>query len=113
MLKIRTKLIVTMVVLTLIIFFMGIYSYANNLGTHKSYKALLDVQDLRFHVKSIQFRLAGLSNDERGYLLNGDQSIAESSQQSSAAIEKTAATTQSLVKMAEKLTDSVTSFKLS
>lgn len=72
--KIRMKLILTMTVLTCIILFTGLYSYFNNLSTHRAYGSLLGVQELRFQVKSVQFKLAGISNDERGYLLQGTPS---------------------------------------
>ncbi|WP_123039249.1 HAMP domain-containing methyl-accepting chemotaxis protein [Cohnella candidum] len=72
--KIRMKLILTMTVLTCIILFTGLYSYFNNLSTHHAYGSLLGVQELRFQVKSIQFKLTGISNDERGYLLQGTPS---------------------------------------
>jgi methyl-accepting chemotaxis protein len=73
--KIRTKLLFTIAVLIVLLLVSGIYSYIANKQTHSSYKQVLDVQDLRFYVKTIQFRLTGLSNDERGLLLNGTKTF--------------------------------------
>ncbi|WP_052487611.1 HAMP domain-containing methyl-accepting chemotaxis protein [Gordoniibacillus kamchatkensis] len=72
--RLKTKLVSVLAALVGFILFIGIYGYVNNLQTQKSYDAILDKQEYRFYLKSIQFRLAGLSNDERGYLLQGDQS---------------------------------------
>jgi methyl-accepting chemotaxis protein len=73
--RIRTKLGMIIVTLISLLLITGIYSYMASMRTHSSYKQVLSVQDLRFYIKSIQFRLTGISNDERGLLLNSDNTF--------------------------------------
>ncbi|MDQ1911404.1 methyl-accepting chemotaxis protein [Paenibacillus sp. GD4] len=72
--RLKTKLLLVLATLLSMIVFIGVYFYINTEHNQKMYDALLQKQEYRFHMKSIQFRLTGLSNDERGFLLQGDAS---------------------------------------
>jgi methyl-accepting chemotaxis protein len=70
--KLKTKLVIVLASLVCFILFVGIFSYINNTQTQANYKKMLEEQEYRLHLKSIQFLMTGYSNDERGYLLQGN-----------------------------------------
>ncbi|NRD79393.1 HAMP domain-containing protein [Bacillus sp. BRMEA1] len=71
--KIKTKLFIGIgILILLMIGALGI-SYKLNHNSQESYNDIIqNSENIRFDIKSIQFRLAGVSNDERGYLLTSD-----------------------------------------
>ncbi|ANE45800.1 hypothetical protein SY83_05235 [Paenibacillus swuensis] len=76
--KIITKMIVSISLLALVLVIYVFVSMNQSNKTEKRYENLIaDEEQVRFLVKSIQFRLAGWSNDERAYLLVGESSYKE------------------------------------
>lgn len=71
--KIRGKVIVAVGVLLSIIIGLTV---ANNVLTNQmreDYGGLMDSQEITYLLKSTQYRITGISNDERGYLLTGKE----------------------------------------
>jgi methyl-accepting chemotaxis protein len=76
--KIKTKVSVGISGLILLMICSLIITYISNSNTQKSYIEIIhNDENIRFDIKQIQFRLAGVSNDERGFLLTGDKQFPE------------------------------------
>jgi methyl-accepting chemotaxis protein len=72
--KIRSKLIIGIGLLTGIMLVSSVISITESRKTEQDYKNIIhDNYQLNYDVKHLQFRLAGISNDERAYLLTGDK----------------------------------------
>lgn len=57
---------------------MGGISYIQSVNMQKSYTHLLESdEEIRYLFKNIEFRLSGISNDQRAYLLNGEEEYLE------------------------------------
>ena len=77
-LKIKTKLIIGLSGLFLLIMGMGMLAYIENRSTQNQYEQVLkNDEEIRYFLKSIQYRITGISNDERGYLLTGNVDFTE------------------------------------
>lgn len=70
---VRTRLITTISLLIFTILGSGILSFLTISNTIEQSALLQSKMEMQKNMKQIDFRLAGLSNDERGYLLTGEQ----------------------------------------
>jgi methyl-accepting chemotaxis protein len=76
--KIKTKLILTISILIINLSVLALYSFYNSKKISVSYNEMLVDEQMLVTLKAIQYRLTGISNDERGYLLSGkDEFVAE------------------------------------
>lgn len=72
--KIRTKTLLVVFALIVVTTIMGTISYKQNVSTQERYTQLHDHEtEIRFILKEVQYELTGYSNDQRGYLLSGDE----------------------------------------
>lgn len=81
--RIKTRLILVISILILSISIVGILStraLQDNVEENKNLNALMDMQTISKH---IQYRLAGLSNDERALLITGDETFAKQMEEKS------------------------------
>ncbi|MCD1258361.1 methyl-accepting chemotaxis protein [Paenibacillus athensensis] len=71
--KLKTRVIVCFTASIVLMMIAGAVAMVSNHQMRTHYESIVQKdENVRFLLKSIQFRLAGLSNDERGYLLTGD-----------------------------------------
>ncbi|MGG3889702.1 methyl-accepting chemotaxis protein [Metabacillus fastidiosus] len=75
--KIRTKLIAIITVFILSIFFVGIFASSSLNYAVKQHNLLEEKLEMQKISKHVQYRLSGLSNDERGFLLTGEKEFAD------------------------------------
>lgn len=73
--SLRIKIIIAIGIFISIILACGTYSIVNSKSSNSAHEMLLQDSRTQFLIKSIQFRLAGRSNDERAFLLKGDASF--------------------------------------
>lgn len=67
-----------MSILFVLIIGVGTIAYIANKSTQQQYKQVLENdEEVRYLLKAIQYRVSGISNDERAYLLTGDASYTE------------------------------------
>lgn len=71
--NVKTRLISTISLLIITILGSGLLSFFTISNTIEQSALLQSKMEMQKNMKQIDFRLAGLSNDERGYLLTGDQ----------------------------------------
>ncbi len=71
--SIRNKLIAAFTALSLMLFALAMITDLYLQHSRKAQQATVDAADLRYAVTKLQYQLTGLSNDERGYLLLGDE----------------------------------------
>src|SRR4051794_39864174 len=69
---IRIKLLTSFAVLIALLFGLGWYTMDRTKQTRGAYEEMLQDAEFRYQLMSLQNSLAGLSNDERGFLLNGE-----------------------------------------
>ncbi len=74
---IKTKLILAFAVLLAAMIGSGTYTYIQSQNTHDAYLEMLEDEELRVLLRSMQFVMTGRSNDERAYLLNGEQTFVD------------------------------------
>lgn len=87
--KMRSKLLIGFAVLITVMVGTNALSIYNLEVIKNSYTDIInDQEEARFILKSIQYNLAGRSNDERGYLLTGDESLLDGMDTKKAEIEK-------------------------
>ncbi|MCP3738482.1 methyl-accepting chemotaxis protein [Rossellomorea sp. BNER] len=79
--KIRTKLMAIISILVLAIVTLGVFSVTIIGRTIDENNRLKNKMDLQKEVKHIQYRIAGLSNDERAFIITGDKGFAEGMQE--------------------------------
>jgi methyl-accepting chemotaxis protein len=79
--KIRTKLMAIISILVLAIVTLGAFSVTIIGRTIDENNRLKDKMELQKEVKHIQYRIAGLSNDERAFIITGDKGFAEGMQE--------------------------------
>lgn len=70
--KIRIKLIISFAVMIALLFALGLFTYNYMNHSRAANQEMLDDGEFRYQLMSLQFYLAGMSNDERAFLLNGD-----------------------------------------
>lgn len=75
--KIRTKFILAFGVILAIMFSSGTYMYIHTKTLKAAYEEMLDDGDLLTDLREMQFTITGRNNDERGYLLTGDEEFRE------------------------------------
>ncbi|WP_027416852.1 methyl-accepting chemotaxis protein [Aneurinibacillus terranovensis] len=73
--KIQTKVGIVVTLLVLYLLSIGIYSLSNNQQLQQVNQQITSITNNQNDFNQIQYRLAGVSNDERGYLLTGDQTF--------------------------------------
>lgn len=71
--KIKFKFFLAIGVLLSILVSLQTFSFVTSNQIRSSYQEMLEDSQLRYLLKSIQYRIAGFSNDERAYLLKGDE----------------------------------------
>ncbi|WCN36813.1 methyl-accepting chemotaxis protein [Aneurinibacillus uraniidurans] len=87
--KIRTKLILGISMLFIFSVSMGILAVIENEKTQVSYNNVLkNREDVRYYLKNIQYRIVGISNDERAYLLTGDSQFKDETEKKIADIKE-------------------------
>jgi methyl-accepting chemotaxis protein len=74
--KIRFKLLLSFTTMIALLLVLGIFSYNHNASTTSGYREMLDDSHFELSMKAVQFKLTGMSNDERAFLLNGDAKFA-------------------------------------
>lgn len=75
--SIRTKLYLLVGIFIISLSFLGGYSVYQQTVNVKEINRLTREMDIEKTLKHIQYRLAGLSNDERAFLINGDSKYSE------------------------------------
>ncbi|MEH7383229.1 methyl-accepting chemotaxis protein [Bacillus sp. JJ1533] len=75
--KIKTKLSLLVSLLIVALLVTGGLSLFQQNGTEKVYKNIEAHQALQFNLKSIEYRFTGISNDERAFLLTGDEEFVD------------------------------------
>ncbi|MEM1505164.1 methyl-accepting chemotaxis protein [Domibacillus sp. 8LH] len=86
--KIKTRLITTVSILVVAILLLGSFAvYVLNAGADRN-ASLQDKMEMQKIMISIQYRLAGLSNDERAFIITGDAQFAEGMEEKAADIHK-------------------------
>ncbi|HJV46099.1 MAG TPA: methyl-accepting chemotaxis protein [Bacillota bacterium] len=87
--KIRMKLIIGMGILMIIMMGSLVVSYSSSTKMQASYEEIIkNNENIRYDIKAIQFRLAGISNDERGFLLTGDRNFPQEMKDKKADVSK-------------------------
>jgi methyl-accepting chemotaxis protein len=82
--KIRTKLFILVTLLIGVMLGSVSAFYVSNKQVKTMYEDIVGNDKMLLHIKAIQFRLAGYSNDERAYLLTGDSKFLEQMKEKSA-----------------------------
>nr|WP_309098733.1 methyl-accepting chemotaxis protein [Fredinandcohnia onubensis] len=75
--KIKTKLGFLVSLLLVALLFSGALSIYIQNETEKAFRTLEENQILQFTLKSIEYRFTGISNDERAFLLTGDEELVD------------------------------------
>ncbi|WP_456273403.1 methyl-accepting chemotaxis protein [Bacillus sp. AK031] len=75
--KIKTKLLVIISILIFSLLLIGGLSIFVISSTTEKNEVLKDKMEFQNKIEHIQYRLAGLSNDERGYIITGDKNFTE------------------------------------
>lgn len=71
--KIRTKIILTFGVILAVMFGSGTYMYVQMLAMKASYTEIIEEEKLSTDLREMQFIMTGRNNDERAYMLTGDE----------------------------------------
>lgn len=87
--KIKTKLILTISILIVSIIGLGTFSVSIIQSTINETEKLKDQMEIQKLVKHVQYRLAGLSNDERAYIITGDSQYTDGMKEKADDIRKT------------------------
>ncbi|MGM7636164.1 methyl-accepting chemotaxis protein [Bacillus sp. Hm123] len=87
--NIKTKLLSVISIFIITIVCLGSFSVYIISSTIHDNNVLKDKMDMQKNVKHIQFRLAGLSNDERAYIITGKQEFADGMKEKAANIQQT------------------------
>lgn len=95
--KIKTKLILTISILIVAIIGLGIFSVSIIQSTINETEKLKEQMEIQKLVKHVQYRLAGLSNDERAYIITGDSQYTDGMKEKADDIKKTLENIQLLV----------------
>lgn len=95
--KIKTKLILTISILIVAIIGLGIFSVSIIQSTINETEKLKEQMEIQKLVKHVQYRLAGLSNDERAYIITGDSQYTDGMMEKADDIKKTLENIQLLV----------------
>ncbi|MCD9022231.1 methyl-accepting chemotaxis protein [Cohnella silvisoli] len=70
--KICIKLLIAFAAMIVLLLILGLYTFNQTKLTRAAHQEMLRDAEFRFDLKSVQFQLAGMSNDERAFILNGD-----------------------------------------
>ncbi|MDC0764486.1 methyl-accepting chemotaxis protein [Brevibacillus sp. AG] len=71
--KIRTKIILAFGIILAVMFGSGTYMYVQMLAMKASYTKIIEEEELLTDLREMQFIMTGRNNDERAYLLTGDE----------------------------------------
>lgn len=71
--KIRTKIILAFGVILAVMFSSGTYMHLEMLAMKASYTKIIEEEKLLTDLREMQFTMTGRNNDERAYLLTGDE----------------------------------------
>lgn len=67
--KIRTKLLGCFAFIIVLMALLGYFAYARMNATRTAYTEMMQDNDIQLQLREFQFKVTGISNDERGYLL--------------------------------------------
>lgn len=101
--KIRTKMLIGVGLLIGLLLVSQTVSYIGREAMVTSYQRIQDDSKISFTMKSIQFHLTALSNDERGFLLTGDETFVTEAKAEQTAIVKELSTMKQLSQDPENL----------
>lgn len=99
--KIKTQLILILTVLLLSLVSIGVYSNYSLHNAEDNYVKLNEAKEMQRLVTHVQYRLAGMSNDERGFLLTGDNQYTDGINEKAADIEDTLTSMEKLANYQE------------
>lgn len=74
--NIRTKLILSFTAMIALLLALALFTYHYMKQSQFAQEATLDIAQSRYFLKTVQYLLTGMSNDERAYLLNPDEHYA-------------------------------------
>ncbi|WP_102275379.1 methyl-accepting chemotaxis protein [Cytobacillus massiliigabonensis] len=87
--KIKTSLISTISILIITIIALGLFSIAIINSTIDQNQLLKNKMEVQKGIIKVQYRLAGLSNDERAFIITGDEQFSSGMQSKASEIKKT------------------------
>ncbi|PLR86382.1 methyl-accepting chemotaxis protein [Bacillus canaveralius] len=100
--SIRKKLFMLLGVLIVSLLLLGTYSIIQLKSTHEKNTELTNAFVIENHLKHIQYRLAGLSNDERAFLIQGDAKFPEQMEEKAQDVLKSIETVKGMVNGSEE-----------
>ncbi len=99
--KIRTKLHILAVGLILSLLLSGAYGLFGSMKQQELTQSLIKQEVLQYNMKNLQYLIVELSNDERGYLIKGDESFLQDMQMKKRNIEVTLSNTSKILEQRE------------
>ncbi|GKU83998.1 methyl-accepting chemotaxis protein [Niallia sp. NCCP-28] len=87
--RIKTQLITILTVLVFSMIGIGVYSINSLLNAEAFHEKLKESKEMQRLVTHVQYRLAGMSNDERGFLLTGDSQYTNGIKEKASDVEDT------------------------
>jgi methyl-accepting chemotaxis protein len=103
--KIKTKLLGIISILIFSLLLIGISSIFINSSITEKNDILKDKMEFQNKIKHVQYRLAGLSNDERGFIITGEQDFADGMEEKSDDIFSTLDQLESLIHNQDYMTN--------
>ena len=96
--KIKTKLILSSTILAVVTSVIVIIAFITSNMTEKRFSKIIEVdQKVIYNLTQLETLLSGVSNDERGYLLTGDSTFADSLKAKQESVAKLMAETKGLM----------------
>ncbi|WP_175074787.1 methyl-accepting chemotaxis protein [Terribacillus sp. AE2B 122] len=103
--KIKTKLLGIISILIFSLLLIGVSSIFINSSITEKNDILKDKMEFQNKIKHVQYRLAGLSNDERGFIITGEQDFADGMEEKSDDIFSTLDQLESLIHNQDYMTN--------
>ncbi|PAD35752.1 methyl-accepting chemotaxis protein [Terribacillus saccharophilus] len=103
--KIKTKLLGIISILISSLLLIGVSSIFINSSITEKNDILKDKMEFQNKIKHVQYRLAGLSNDERGFIITGEQDFADGMEEKSDDIFSTLDQLESLIHNQDYMTN--------
>ncbi|PAF16924.1 methyl-accepting chemotaxis protein [Terribacillus saccharophilus] len=103
--KIKTKLLGIISILIFSLLLIGVSSIFINSSITEKNDILKDKMEFQNKIKHVQYRLAGLSNDERGFIITGEQDFADGMEEKSDDILSTLDQLESLIHNQDYMTN--------
>ncbi|PAE15968.1 methyl-accepting chemotaxis protein [Virgibacillus sp. 7505] len=103
--KIKTKLLGIISILIFSLSLIGVSSIFINSSITEKNDILKDKMEFQNKIKHVQYRLAGLSNDERGFIITGEKDFADGMEEKSEDIFSTLDQLESLIHNKDYLTN--------